>query len=82
MFFKKLDSKINLDGMIRKTRNDRNDKRNKELITYYLTPHSLNETGNKFKISSQRVHQILCDYQIKRHKINYQLIVQENKEFA
>ena len=57
-------------------------ERNQELINYYLSPHSLRETGLKFNLTFQRVQQILCDYQIKRHKTNYQLIIQENKDLV
>jgi hypothetical protein len=61
---------------------DTNHKRNKELINYYLTPHSLRETSEKFQISFQRVSQILNQYKIKTHKTNYELIIQENKELS
>jgi hypothetical protein len=50
-------------------------KRNQELISYYLTPHSLRETSYKFQISFQRVQQILIDHKIPRHK--YQIIPQK-----
>jgi hypothetical protein len=57
--------------------------RNQELINYYLSPHSLRETSEKFGISFQRVQKILCEYNIKRHKTNYELIIQEKvKEIA
>ena len=61
---------------------DTKQSRNKELIAYYLFPHSLRETSLEFNLSFQRVHAILCKYKIKRHKINYELIIQENKELS
>jgi DNA-directed RNA polymerase specialized sigma subunit len=55
-----------------------NSERNQKLINYYLSPHSLSETGDKFGITPQRVQQILIDYKILRHK--YQIVPQ--KEIA
>lgn len=47
--------------------------RNQELINYYLSSHSLRETSKKFGISYQRVHEILCENKIPRHKKHYRV---------
>mgnify|MGYP001557946459 FL=1 len=68
---------------MRKTRNDRNMKRNQELIVFYLFPHTLRETSQKFLISFQRVHQILCEYNITRHGRYFKkLRINQNKNLS
>jgi len=49
----------------------KSEQRNQELISYYLSPHSLRETSKEFNISYQRVSKILQANNIKTHKITY-----------
>ncbi len=48
--------------------------RNKEIIKYYLFPHSLRETGDRFNLTYEAIRLILCKNNIPRHK--YQIIPQ------